>query len=514
MPSLYVNQQTEAEKDDYLMDCFHDAGYIGELVDSKYTIVSGRKGMGKSALARYLEKNPENYGVDFAFKLSIRNFNIRTKTTEKETLDSILFYVVIKTVQKMLNVNYFSDESIIYWKDFLLTNGLQQIADYESFITTKKTRKKGFSVKAFAAYLFAKVEAGGNTEYAEEKSKASIAETPSSLFDSLRQSINPEHKVFIFIDDISDYLDESDKDALKEDLSIIKELLLSMQSYNLTFIEEGLNFRFVSLVRDDIFDFMEGSNVNKLRTDSLKIEWSEKDFASLLIRRMPYFSDNLEDALTDPVKNIKDRFPDEIFADFLKMFSTNRYGSNFYAYMAAISFNRPRDFLQFCYALRNRLSVRHPATYENIESAEIEYTEYFMQELRDELYVASRFFDFDFTKERVERLVDIMSKKDSFNSSELKSELAVFTGQKTSIGNKKIELLLSELWRYGVIGISEKSTKYTKPAKPTTPKTVDMLIKYRYLSDSAVFTAEKIKLYTYYLHRGLWWFARKHRTRK
>jgi hypothetical protein len=258
---------------------------------------------------------------------------------------------------------------------------------------------------------------------------------------------------------------------------------------------------------------MEGSNINKLKTDSLKIEWSEKDFSSLLIRRMPYFADNLEEALSDPVKSIKERFPDDIFTDFLKSFSTNRYGSNFYAYMAAISFNRPRDFLQFCYALRNRLSVRHPASSENIEAAEIEYSNYFIQELRDELYVASRVFDYDFTSERIDQLIDILSKKDAFNSSQLKADLSSLLGTKTSVGNKKIELLLSELWRYGVIGVSEKAVKPVKPQKMPTPEKVDKVILFKYLSDTAVFTSDKIKEYTFYLHRGLWWFAKTHRKK-
>jgi hypothetical protein len=364
-----------------------------------------------------------------------------------------------------------------------------------------------------ASSLFVKGEGAAQVEAESEKSRAEIADSPASLYDSLRQSISRDHKVIIFIDDISDYLDESDQDGLKKDLSVIKSLLLNLQAYNLSFIEDGLSLRFVSLVREDIFEYMEGSNINKLKSDSLEIQWDEKSFASLLIRRMPYFTDKLDEALADPITAIKERFPDEIFADFLKSFSTNRYKSNFYAYMAAISFNRPRDFLQFCYALRNRLSVRHPAEAENIESAEIEYSDYFIQELRDELYVASRVFNYDFTQERIDQLIDILSKKDSFNSSQLKTDLAAFIGSKTSIGNKKIELLLSELWRYGVIGVSEKPAKSIKPKKLPTPEKIDRLISFKYLSDSAIFTSEKIKGYTFYLHRGLWWFAKKRRKR-
>jgi hypothetical protein len=513
MATLYINKQTEAEKDNYLLDCFHDSGTISELVNSNYTILSGRKGMGKTAVARYLEKNAALYGVDFAFRLSIRNFNIQKFDSEKNTLDSILYYIVVKAVQKMINVGYFSDESTKYWKDFLLTNGLQQIADYESFVTTKKARKTGFSIKAIASYFFVKGEGATRVDLENEKTRAEIADSPASLYDSLRQSINPDHNVIIFIDDISDYLDESNPEVLKEDLDIIKILLLNLQTYNLNFAEESLSLRFVSLVRDDLFEYMEGSNINKLKTDSLRIEWDERAFAGLIIRRMPYFADKLDEALRDPVISLKERFPDEIFAEFLKSFSTNRFKSNFYAYMAAVSFNRPRDFLQFCYALRQRLSPRGPATSENIESAEIEYTDYFIQELRDELFVASRIFNLDLTQERINQLVDILSKKDDFNSSQLKTDLAAFVGTKTSVGNKKIEMLITELWRYGIIGVSVKPIRSIKPMKTTTPEKIEKLILFKYLSDSAVFTSEKIKEYTFYLHRGLWWFAKKRRRK-
>lgn len=512
MSALYVNKQTEAEKDQYLFECFHDTGAITELVDSSYTVVGGRKGAGKSALAKYLEKNAKNYGVNFAYRLSIRNFNLLESTGEKETLDSILSYIIIKTAQKMININYLTAEGNAYWKDFLLTNGLEQISDYESFVASRKTKKSGFVVKGIASFFRSfGTEISANHDTETTKDRAFIANTPSSLYESLLQSVPTDESIIIFVDDISDYLDESDDDAIKKDLHVISDLLLRLQSYNLNFAEQEKEVRFVSLVREDLFDYMEGSNINKLKSDTLNLEWTEKDFASLMIRRMPYFKDHLEEALADPVSKIRDRFPDEIFSEFLKAFSTHRYSSNFYAYMCAISFNRPRDFLQFCYALRNRLSIKEPATFDNIESAEIEYSDYFIRELRDELYVASKVFHYNLSQERIDELVDLLSRKDSFNASELKAELASFIGQKTSIGNKKIEILLSELWRYGILGISEKPIKTIGAKKTLTPERQEILIRFKYLLDSATFTPDKIKHYTYYLHRGLWWFAKKRR---
>lgn len=513
MSSLYINKQTEAEKDQYLFECFHDTGIISELVDSSYTILAGRKGAGKSAVARYLEKNTDKFGVDFAYRLSIRNFNILRSDTEKDTLDLILAYIIIKTAQKMLNIGFFNGDAINYWKDFLLSNGLEQISDYESFITSQKSNKSGFSIKAMASSWFVRGEANVSNNRESVKERASISSSPSSLYESLRQSVASDESIIIFVDDISDYLDESNEDNIKQDISIIKDLLLRLQAYNLSFLESNLKVRFISLVREDLFEYMEGSNINKLRTDSLQLQWMEKDFASLLIKRMPYYKDSLEEALLDPVKSLKERFPDEIFTEFLRNLSTHRYGSNFYAYMAAISFNRPRDFLQFCYALRDRLSSKQPATFENIDAAEIEYTDYFIQELRDELYVASRIFHYDLTQDRINQLIDLMSKKESFNAPELKADLSIFMGQKTSVGNKKIEVLVSELWRYGIIGVSEKSQKSNKPEKTKTPEKVEKIIRFKYLSDTASFTPEKIKNYVFYLHRGLWWFAKKRRNK-
>lgn len=493
--ALYINKQTEAEKDDFLLGCFHDNGTLQNLVESSYTIVAGRKGTGKTAIARYLENNTEKYGIDFAYRLSIRNFNTINSTDEKTKLDSILFYIVIKTVQKMLNFHFFDNDHTVFWKDFLLSNGLQQVSDYATFAVTQKTNKVGFSLRGLTSWLpFVKGEAKTEGSHETHKERVTIAQSPSSLYDSLRQTVSTKESIIVFIDDISDYLDESKSNALNEDINVIKDLLLALQTYNLSFLESGLKVRFVALVREDLFEFMGGSNINKLKSDSLSLQWNEKDFASLVIKRLPYYQTNLEKHLKDPVSALRERFPDEIFNSALEQFSTNRHQSNFYAYMVAVSFNRPRDFLQFCYALRERLSMKTPATWENIDMAEIEYSNYFIQELRDELYIASRVFHYDLTEERINHLVDLLSHKNGFNSSELKTDLAHFLNEKTSIGKKKIEMLLGELWRYGVIGVSDKS---------------DKIIRFKYLSNTASFTAEKIKTYTFFLHRGLWWFAKK-----
>ena len=394
----------------------------------------------------------------------------------------------------------FEDNNECHWKDFLLQNGLQQISDYEAFAEMKREQKTGFSINSLLSMVgLCKVGSGVQVQETSQLSRTNISNTPSSLINSLKQSLSVNKKIFIFVDDVSDYLDAADEQILKKEISLIKDLLLTLDTYNSIFADAGLDLRFISLIREDLLDFMDGSNVNKLRSDSLHLEWDEKSFAGILVRRLPFFQTELARYMEDPVAAIQSYFPDDIFFDILSTSKTNRYRTNFYAYMVAISFNRPRDFLVFCYAMRNRLSPTLPVVFENIEASETEYSDYFSNELRDEMYLSSRILNYEFTKEKLERLVDVLSKKDGINSSELRTELSQYLGEKTSLGKKKIEAFIEQLWLYGLLGYKEKS---------------DKIIRFRYVSGDAPLLIQKIKEYTFFLHRGLYWFIQRRKNKK
>jgi len=494
MTQFKINQQTEAERDDFLVDCFHDAGFIKSLMNSNLSIISGRKGTGKTALARYLEKKGDTHGIVLAYRISVRNISINRNRDRNSRLNSILFFVIIKTVQKLLSEGIFSGESEKYWKEFLNQNELQNVSDYETFVEFQKTKNTGFSIKGCVSSLLAKVDGSVNSENESKLLRSSISKVPHSLIESLRQSLPESKPIFIFIDDMSDYLDDVNESEIDEDINLIRDFLLSSETYNSLLIDMGKKLRFVSLIRDDIFEFMQGSNINKLRSNSLMLEWDERSFAGLLIRRLSFYQNNLNESLKNPIESLKKQFPDNIFSKTLEEFDTNRYHTNFYAYMVAVSFNRPRDFLMFCYAMRDRLSLKNPVNSENIESAEIEYSDYFRKELKDELYLASRILKCEFSSEKLNQLVDILSQKNGFNSAQLKTDLSKYLGEKTSIGKNKIENFIQELWWYGMLGFKDKK---------------EGVINFRYIVNHTPFVIKKIKDYIFYLHRGLWWFSKK-----
>lgn len=495
MTDFYINQQTDALQDDYLLECFQDNGVINKLITEPYSIVAGRTGSGKTAIANYVEAKGEDFGIDIGHRISIRQISLNKDQDLGTRSNDMLFFIMVKTIQKLLSENVFSKESSIqHWQNFLIQNNLQNVEDYKTFIETRRSKKHGFSVGANLKTWVASAKGSHQQNNNSVSDRSIISNSPSHLYAKLSDTLPDDQLIYIFVDDITDYLEHSNPEELENDLLTIEELLTSLSEYNTELKKNNKKLRFISLFRNDLFEAMKGSSVNKLRSDSLTLEWSEKNFASLLIRRLPFFQNDIEAALSDPINSIKQQFPDSIFSDQLNNFETNRYSTNFYAYMVAISFNRPRDFLSYCYALKDRLSLKKPVMFKNLESAEIEYSNYFQQEVRDELYLTSRILGFEANNDQINKLINILNKDSGFSFSELRTQLSQFTNEK-SPGKKKIEFLVEELFRYGIIGVKEKP---------------DKIIRFNYIpNNNFSFSIDDIKKYVFFLHRGLWWFAKK-----
>jgi hypothetical protein len=485
--SFLIGSQSQAEKDDYLFDCFHDSGFLAEIINSDYSILAGRKGTGKTAIARFLEDKYTAYDLLLSKRISITAFSdARNDNNEESVREKILVFILLTTAKELYEKGYLLKDSKSFWKRVFTSFGLGKTSTYESFRTKSKTNSLGSDVKILAGQL---------KEELEETELTINSETLfAALVDSLEE-IGKQTAYLFFIDDLSDYLDNLSKEDMKLDIHIIKEVLIKLDAYNVHIKDEQKSLRFVACLRDDIFEFMEGSNINKLKTNALFLRWNEESFAGLIIRRLPHFSADLASALAKPMESIKLVFPDEIFADKLSQFETKRYATNFYAYMVAISFNRPRDFLAFCYASRLRLSMRRPATSENIDSAETEYSDYFKGEIRDELYLASKILDFDSDEHFLNRVIDVLAERDSFNANQIRTSLSPLLKAKTSVGRKRIERFVFQMWSYGILGFkSEQEEK---------------IINFKYVNATRGLIQDKIDKTIFYLHRGLYWFAQK-----
>lgn len=481
--NFFIPQQTEAEADQFLIDCFHDANFIKSLLDNKFSIITGRKGTGKTALTKYLHNKYSRHDIAFAHRISIDELS--TVGEPDEVADSIVLYLITRTAQLFLQKDFFDKKGENFWKDFLESNGLQLVADYKTFTQWGKNNIVSVKIPMLI---------GGKLE--ERLDRCSISVSIPHLARCLGQALITDEILLIFADDLSDHLDRSDRSVLKKSINIIRDVLLKLDKINNEFSDLGLNLRYVSCIRDDLFDYMEGSNINKLQNNSLKLSWDEKSVCSLLIKRLPFYQDNLDEALLDPIGSILKQFPDKIFSSILGSLGATRYSTNFYAYMLSISFNRPRDFLKFCYTLRDRLSTKHPVEFKNIDSAEIEYSEYFIKELKDELYITSQLLGFEADTEGINRLIAALAKDTGFKFSELRINLASYLGIKAS--HQKVVNFLKELWAYGIVGYQDQGKGR---------------INFKYIKgcSSPVFDTSILKPHQFYLHRGMWWSLKKKR---
>lgn len=492
MEKFFITSTTIAEKDRYLIDCFYDAGFLKTLIEEDYSVLAGRKGSGKTAIARFLEQKYDDHSLLGSLRIPITSFAVeRLREGSKQTREKIVLFILLKTARYLFDKNLLIADNKSYWEKVFEETGFNSASDYEGFETVSRRSSIGASL---AGWIM------GKTEETREKKVLEI--NSNSVFSALKDSLKTldyDTRYLVFVDDVSDYLDESRKEDVREDIHVIKDVLFKLDSFNTEFRDAQKGLRFIACIRDDLFEFMEGSNINKLKTNALFLFWDERSFAGLLVRRLPHFRANMEKALSNPIEAVRELFPDKIFQTRLELFDTKRYRTNFYAYMVAISFNRPRDFLAFCYAMRERLSLKHEVMIENIDSAEIEYTDYFMSEMRDELFLASRIFEFKTDNAVLDRLIDILGRKQGFNSSQLRTEISMLLDEKTSVGRKRIERFIYELWWYGILGFKEKK---------------EPLINFRYISSAAKFITEKADEYIYYLHRGLWWHVRKRQERE
>lgn len=485
-----IAAQIQAENDQFLFECFHDNGVIEKLVDNRFELIAGRKGTGKTAIARYLQREHENYGIDFATRLTLTDLQ---NSAENSSVDGerLLKFLAITTAQQLLKARMMSPDGQEFWNTYLKDHGLQDIFSYKDFALKAKTvferKSAGIGAKPIAG---AELEHNDTLNY----EKQVINDTSSTLLTRLGESLSKDKKILIIVDDITDQFDNPGLSDIDSSMKQIKYILHQLNNHNTRYNDNAVDLTFVCTIRNDLWDFILGSNENKLIHNCLWLEWNEISFCELLIKRLPHFAGNLDESLRDPYTSIQTVFPDNIFDEVLSLKEVNpeeikQYHTKFYAYMQLISFNRPRDFLRLCHAMKSRLSQVKPVELKHIRASEFEYSDYFYKELKDELNIFSKLINSDVA--RLLRLMSDLSNKSKLSYSELKGILSKYVKASHSSTGKFIE----SLWNYSLLGIMEASSRDFIHFKHNVGR-----------NNGYDFpTNDELKRYYFLLHRGLYW---------
>lgn len=487
---LRIAAQIQAENDTFLFECFHDNGIIEKLIDNRFELIAGRKGTGKTAIARYLQREYESYGIDYSTRLTLTDLqtNAENSNIDGETL---LKFLAVVTAQHFLRQNILSPEGKVFWQGYLKKHGLQDISSYKDFSirnrSVKESKSANLGVKSIAG-------AGLGHESTVEYEQQSINDSPGSLMSRLSESLDKGKKVIIFIDDITDQFDNPGLLDVDASMKQIKYVLHQLNNYNTKFNDNLVDLTFVCTIRNDLWDYILGSNENKLIHNCLWLEWNEKSFCEMLIKRLPHFANSLEQSLADPLNSIKTVFPDNVFDEVLKSKGVNpaeikQYGTKFYAYMQLISFNRPRDFLRLCHAMKSRLSEVKAVEVKHINASELEYSTYFYNEVRDELNIFTKLLRMQ--PNNILSLLSDLSKKSKLSYSEFRSILSTYI----KASHSKTIWFIESLWDYSLVGIMSTSQKDFMHFKHNTGRNNG----YELPEDA------ELKHYYFLLHRGIYW---------
>jgi len=442
---MFFVQNTASEDDNYLISCFYDKNYISKIMKENISFISGRKGMGKTALAKVAQKNKDIFGIDYCEYVSLSSDLKSTSdiSSQKErdkniVANEVLVFILIKLVKALLEEDEIEDIYKEFWTHFLEKNGFYEIKKYNRYLEIKDSSKRIIKPEI-------KTPLGGGS-LGEHVSKIifeekKINDSVDILWEDFLKSF-PKNKIYhIYLDDIDTRID-LDNDPENEALH---RLIEKIHCFNREARDEEKQVKIVMCIRDDMWRYITGSNVQKFKSSSLELEWNEKDFIELMGKRI------------DPEKNPKDAvesiFQDAIFETPSKKIAPKKFHSYFYTYLYSLSFNRARDFLRYGFIATKKIS---PKTFridqKHLTAIENEFCAYIRTELKDEFFLMCQ--KYDFSMQNLDHFLKKLAHKKDFNISDFRK-----LKKNTSLKGKVSEyILLKELWKYSVIG--EKSNDF------------------------------------------------------
>lgn len=372
-----------------LTDYFEDyLDILGELQKGKFIFV-GRKGVGKSAIAKFIKDKSDESDDSFATILRVSDLGIEKQIQfEDASEDSYLllfeWLILINTVKLIVN-NDCGKFTLEYdkLKKFLEKNtGSVEIDKFqvnEKFIKSGGEISFGVLTHAFGGVL---------KKYFDAKtSKAPFYKLISPLKDILKiiieYPVNKDLEFWLLFDDLDVNYDINNE----EDNQKIIELLRVAKHYN-NEIFKNSNAKILIFVRDDVRDFI----ISKYN-DSAKIFNSYEIVINWYNHNL-----SLSDENNNPLKRMANRrieinfqnhnidFRGDAWAALIKNenYGTNYYPKTSFKYILDFTFYRPRDIITFLKTISTENYI-YPITSDSLKKIIEKYINTNVTEIKSEL---------------------------------------------------------------------------------------------------------------------------------
>jgi energy-coupling factor transporter ATP-binding protein EcfA2 len=361
-----------AEDDDAVLSYFLKTQAVSDIEAGKALVVLGRKGSGKTAIAKYFEQSGPGY---LSTSLSLRDYpwkmheqRVNTGASQIESyVSSWRYLIAVKSLSMLLErSNNHSSDSQRSALAFLHDNygGVRPtLADILRPPRIKLTKA------SFQPSIMGNSIGGVDLETA----KGNVAHEIDALTDILLETaltIGSQigcKKILLHFDELDQGLAEIDDTHQK----MIVGLVLACRSVRANSLF-GVNISPIAYLRTDIWDEFRFSDKNKIsHTSAVELEWSSDSLFALINERIKaklgarYSWDDLDDG------------------------SLMRGSQSKWNHIVSRTFLRPRDVIQFLNCALQVSLGRIPDSdrfdNEDIQLAREPYSRYLKQELDDEL---------------------------------------------------------------------------------------------------------------------------------
>lgn len=395
---------------------FEDLFYTGNLKyqqlvenEDKF-IISGRKGTGKTILAKYFEKEMSKQNIlvnmltdrDIILKCFLEKGSTKLDKQEAElfieyTILCELANTLLDNKRRFFRVKNICHIFFIVKKLNYLKKIVKERSEPENFVKNSfsLSRQNKYGLNGKTKETEASVGAFSTAFEAVKQVNAEYTKGPYyNLLDTMRTDVFYLLKmvpVNIVFDDLDEFDDKIDGN--KEFIKFLNVFIQKAQEINVDLRKRNIsNCRIIILLRSDIIPILnsESKNLNKIIADSeIRLNWIKKVGNGQLHPLM--------DLIATKIKKSNDKLQDLTNQEIVKMFFCDKVnGVPVMDHMLNCSFGRPRDIINMLNIIRENYPNEKQFTTDAFKSTFLEYSIKFTDELRNEM---AAHFESEKTKE-------------------------------------------------------------------------------------------------------------------
>ena len=438
----------DADSDDYLLDCFEDHEAFSDVLSFKKFLIVGRKGGGKTAIFKKLLtiKASDYFSVGHTFSdypWHHHDVQARVGIPDYDKYTHSWKYLILLTLSKII-LN--QDHSLPYNDD-----SAEDMGKIESFIVDSYGTRDPDITQVFTPSKRLRLKPSFQLDWkilkaGIEPESVPISELPSiipevnrNLSKYVLNCLNPENRYFVCFDQLDLGFDPNN---LAYSNRLIG-LLLACRDLNVQARQMGKRLFVSVFLRNDIYDNLHFEDKNKLTENYLStIEWdtprTRKTLKGLMEKR---FQKLLAESDSEIMRW------EDIFDETAQM--TGHQSK--YQHLLDRTYLRPRDIIQFCNKIllqyKNRIQSDSTgnAKFDNLDinKAKIEYSNYFLNELDDEIHKhISQYKDYF----EVFKMIGVMQFTREQYVAAMTTKTSLFSQQINSMN------ILKELFEFSIIG--------------------------------------------------------------